>query len=85
MEIELTHDAKEDLAYWKSVKNEKILQRIKQLINSISETPFKGIGKPEALKHNLSGKWSRRMDKENRIVYQIKGRIIYIHSLKGHY
>lgn len=85
MEIELTSDAKADLAYWKNVKNEQILQRIKQLINSISETPFQGIGKPEALKHNLSGKWSRRIDKENRIVYQIKNKIIYIHSLKGHY
>ena len=85
MEIELTSDAKEDLAHWKNTRNEKILQRIKQLIDSIAETPFQGIGKPEALKYNLSGKWSRRIDKENRIVYQIKDKIIYIHSLKGHY
>ncbi len=85
MEIELTPDAKEDLAYWKSTRNQQILQRIKQLIDSISETPLQGIGKPEALKYNLSGKWSRRIDKENRIVYQIKDRTIYIHSLKGHY
>ncbi len=85
MEIELTSDAKEDLAYWKSKKNDKVLQRIKQLIDSIVQAPFQGIGKPEALKHNLSGKWSRRIDKENRIVYQIKNNTIFVHSLKGHY
>lgn len=85
MQIELTSDAKEDLAYWKSKKNDKVLQRIKQLIDSIVQAPFQGIGKPEALKHNLSGKWSRRIDKENRIVYQIENNTIFVHSLKGHY
>lgn len=85
MEIELTPDANKDLTYWKSTNNTKVLARIRELLESISETPFQGIGKPEALKHNLSGKWSRRIDKENRIVYQIKNNTIYIQSLKGHY
>lgn len=49
------------------------------------ETPFEGIGKPEALKHNLSGKWSRRINAEHRIVYEIEGELIKVYSLKNHY
>jgi toxin YoeB len=85
MEIELTQDAQDDLAYWKKTQNEKVLIRIRALLESISETPYSGIGKPEALKYILSGKWSRRIDQKNRIVYQLKGDIVYIQSLKGHY
>jgi toxin YoeB len=85
MEIELTSNAKQDLTYWQDKRNTKVLERIRELLQSISETPFQGIGKPEALKYNLSGKWSRRIDKENRIVYQQKNDIIYVFSLKGHY
>ncbi|EHQ25744.1 Txe/YoeB family addiction module toxin [Mucilaginibacter paludis] len=49
------------------------------------ETPFNGLGKPEALKHNLSDKWSRRLTKADSVIYQVKGEIIYIYSIKGHY
>lgn len=69
MEIRLNEDAKKDLLFWQNTRNEQALKRIKQLLESISETPFSGIGKPEALKHNLSGLWSRRIDRENRIIY----------------
>jgi toxin YoeB len=72
MEIRLNDDVKKDLSYWKSTKNEKILKRIKELVQFISETPFSGIGKPEPLKHNLSGLWSRRIDNEHSIIYEIK-------------
>jgi len=85
MEISLNDDAKKDLLYWKNTNNLKVQERIKQLLISISETPFSGIGKPEPLKHNMSGFWSRRIDRENRIVYEVKQHAIQIYSLKGHY
>jgi toxin YoeB len=85
MEIRLNDDAKKDLLYWKNTNNLKVQERIKQLLISISETPFSGIGKPEPLKHNMSGFWSRRIDRENRIVYEVKQNAIQIYSLKGHY
>lgn len=85
MEIEFTSEAKKDLEYWKKSGNSKVLKRIRQLIESIQETPFDGIGKPEALKFDLAGKWSRRINKADRIIYTITDSIIYINSLKGHY
>jgi toxin YoeB len=85
MEIELTSDANDDLSYWKKTGNQAILKRIRLLTESILETPFSGIGKPEPLKHNLSGKWSRRIDKSNRYVYEVQENIVYVFSLKGHY
>ncbi|WP_114936257.1 Txe/YoeB family addiction module toxin [Mucilaginibacter endophyticus] len=60
-------------------------KKIKELLLSIRDTPFQGIGKPEALKYQLAGKWSRRIDREHRIVYAVDGEIIRIYSLKGHY
>jgi len=65
--------------------NTKILKRIRELLESIQKTPFKGIGKPEALRFDLAGKWSRRINKSHRLVYTITDTIIYINSLKGHY
>ena len=55
MEIEFTVRAEEDLAYWKKTGNKAVLKKIRALLENISETPFIGIGKPEALKHDLSG------------------------------
>jgi toxin YoeB len=85
MEIEFTELAKKDLEYWRKAGNLKIQNRITDLLNSIIDNPFKGIGKPEPLKYQLAGKWSRRIDKENRLVYAIKDETIYIYSLKDHY
>lgn len=85
MEIEFTESALKDLEYWRETGNVKIQNRITGLLNSIIENPFKGIGKPEPLKYLLAGKWSRRIDKENRLVYSKKNETIYIYSLKGHY
>jgi len=85
MEIEITAEAKKDLEYWKKSGNTKILKRIRELLESIQKTPFKGIGKPEALRFDLAGKWSRRINKSHRLVYTITDTIIYINSLKGHY
>jgi len=85
MEIAFTAEAKIDLAYWKKTNNVKAQQRIADLLRSIQQDPFRGIGKPEALKHNLSGQWSRRIDKENRLIYEVAANKILVHSLKGHY
>lgn len=85
MEIVLSETAQEHITYWKKTNNISIQKRIIQLKNAILENPYKGIGKPEPLKHNLSGKWSRRIDKSNRFVYNIEGTTLNIYSLKGHY
>ncbi len=87
MEIDYTDDAKLDLFFWKRSGNKAIQKKINQLLVAIQENPFSGIGKPEALKHELSGKWSRRISKEDRLVYEIDevANLIIIHSLRGHY
>jgi len=85
MEIIFLPDADNDLEFWVKSGNKIILKKIAELIRSIQETPFHGIGKPEGLKHNLSGLWSRRINQEHRLVYEVNEGTIFIHSLKGHY
>ena len=85
MEIEFTTRANKDLQEWKKLANKKILKRIAELTESILESPFTGIGKPEPLKYQYSGKWSRRINSEHRYIYEIRGETIYVFSLKGHY
>ncbi len=85
MEIVLLPDADDDLAFWVKSGNKPILKKISELIRSIQESPFHGLGKPEGLKHNLSGLWSRRINQEHRLIYEMEGEKILIHSLKGHY
>lgn len=75
----------DDIEYWKKTNNKKVQLKITALIIDIIEHPFTGIGKPEALKHQLVGKWSRRIDKEHRLIYAIDGNTLKIYSLKGHY
>jgi toxin YoeB len=64
-------DAWDDYIYWQT-QDKKTLKRINLLIKDTERDPFSGIGKPEPLKHNLSGMWSRRIDEKNRMVYRIK-------------
>ncbi|MFO7862442.1 MAG: Txe/YoeB family addiction module toxin [Salinivirgaceae bacterium] len=85
MEIEYTLQAKEDLDFWKKSNNTTILKKIRKLIEAILQNPYEGIGKPEALKYNLTGCWSRRINKEHQIVYEVFDNIIIVHSLNGHY
>jgi toxin YoeB len=86
MEIIFLPEALEDLKFWKKSGDKPIQNKIKNLIIAIQENPTEGIGKPEQLKHNLSGSWSRRINKEHRIVYEIKENdTIEIQSLRGHY
>jgi len=65
--------------------NPQIVQRIKTLIREIDKDPFKGIGKPEPLRGNWSGYWSRRIDHEHRLVYKVTNEQILITKCKGHY
>jgi toxin YoeB len=85
MELEFTHQAAEDLAYWKKINNIAVLKKIRKLLEITLSTRFEGIGKPEALKHNFSGCWSRRIDKEHRLVYEVVENRIIVLSLRGHY
>ena len=85
MQIELTNDAQEHLLFWRKTSNKAILQKIEKLTVAIIENPFEGIGKPEPLKYDLTGKWSRRINQEHRYVYAVENNILCIFSLKGHY
>lgn len=85
MEIIFTDKAIKDIQYWKSQRNKPIEERIDKLLQSILQTPFEGIGKPERLKYDLTDYWSRRIDNEHRIVYTVNGEIITIISVRYHY
>ena len=77
-------EAWEDYLYWQS-QDKKTLKRVNMLIKDIERDPFSGIGKPEPLKGDLSGFWSRRIDDANRVVYRVKDGALEIASCKGHY
>lgn len=85
MEIDYSENALNDLTYWKEKGTDAIRLKISKLIASIETTPFTGIGKPEPLRYELSGKWSRRITVKDRIIYSISDNRIKIHSLRGHY
>lgn len=82
--IEWDVDAWEDYMYWHT-QDKKTLKRINGLIKDIFRHPFEGIGKPEPLKQNLQGFWSRRIDDKNRIVYAVEDEKIVIFACRNHY
>lgn len=84
MRLSWEDEAWADYLYWQ-VQDKKTLKRINGLIKDIQRNPYEGIGKPEPLKGNLSGMWSRRIDEVNRIVYYEKYGGIIIVSCRGHY
>jgi toxin YoeB len=87
MEIVLLEQARKDRDYWKKSGNTKIQNRISALLKDILQHPFTGIGKPEPLKHNFKGLWSRRINDEHRLVYQVSDGMIYVYvlSMRFHY
>lgn len=85
MEIVFTDIAYEQLQYYKAHNKEKVLKKIRELLESIAVSPYTGIGKPEALKYMYSGYWSRRISKEHRLIYKVENNICTVFSLKGHY
>ena len=84
MRIVFSKNAWEDYTNW-VVENRKMLRKINELIKDIQRTPFEGKGKPEPLKYDLAGLWSRRIDLEHRLVYSVKDKEILIYSCKYHY
>ncbi len=85
MEIAYDEEALDDLKFWKASGNKSVQKKISSLLENISQTPFSGEGKPELLKWGLSGKWSRRINGEHRIVYSVTETHVQVHSLRGHY
>jgi toxin YoeB len=85
MEIIYQPKALDDLKYWKKSGQKQIQSRILAILQSIQETPYEGIGKPEPLKHNWAGMWSRRISYGHRLIYEIKNNEIHIYSLRDHY
>ena len=89
MQIVFTPKARNDLDFWIKSGNKNVLNKISALIEDIQLHPYEGIGKPEQLKHQLSGRWSRRINQEHRIIYKVTEEntieILDILSLKGHY
>lgn len=82
--VAFTDNGWEDYQYW---QGEDAKQRVKinDLIDACVADPFKGIGKPEPLKGNLTGLWSRRIDREHRLVYAVEGGVVYIVACRYHY
>jgi toxin YoeB len=84
MLITFTKNAWEDYLYWQNT-DKKVLKKINELLKNIQRNPSDGIGKPEALKFDLAGYWSRRIDHEHRLVYQVKEQSILVYACRYHY
>lgn len=84
MNILLTKQARDDIAFWNRTDPSKTA-RIKELLKSIAQTPVSGIGRPEALKYSLAGCYSRRIDREHRLVYRLEGEKIIVLQCRYHY
>jgi toxin YoeB len=84
MHLLWTDEAWEDYLRWQS-QDKQTLKRVNQIVRDIQRSPHTGIGKPEPLKGDLSGWWSRRIDAANRIVYRLRGDAVEITQCKGHY
>ncbi|MBK1720326.1 Txe/YoeB family addiction module toxin [Thiocystis violacea] len=84
MKLIFSEHAWDDYLYWQRM-DKKLVKRINLLIQDIQRTPFEGIGRPEPLKHALSGYWSRRIDDEHRLVYKVETDSTLIAQLRHHY
>lgn len=84
MKLRLTDQAKADIAYWNAHDPAKT-KRIRALLQSAMQTPFSGIGKPEPLRFDLQGYWSRRIDREHRLVYAVEDGFVTVISCRYHY
>jgi toxin YoeB len=84
MNIEFTRSAWNDYLYWQDT-DKKLVRKINELIKAIARDPFEGIGKPEPLKHEYAGCWSRRITDEHRLVYKMDGETLVFFQLRYHY
>lgn len=87
MEIILLKQAREDRDYWKRTNNVRVMKRISRLLDDILKHPFSGIGKPEPLRGDLQGKWSRRITDEHWLIYSVSNGMVYVYvfSMRFHY
>jgi toxin YoeB len=84
LKIIFSEHAWDDYLYWQRT-DRKILERINKLIKEIQRSPYEGTGKPEPLRHGLSGYWSRRITDEHRIVYKVEKDTLHLAQLRYHY
>ena len=84
MVFTFSENAWEDYLYWQKI-DKKIVKKINGLIKEIQRTPFEGTGKPEPLRYDLAGYWSRRIDREHRLIYQVVDNEILIYACRFHY
>lgn len=84
MKVKFHEGAWEEYLYWQKT-DKAILKRVNQLIRDIQRSPFEGIGKPEPLRHELAGLWSRRINEEHRLVYSVEGDELTIVQCQYHY
>lgn len=82
--ITFAEDAWDEYLYWQT-QDKKTLKKINALLKDIQRNPFSGMGKPEPLKGNDSGTWSRRINDKDRLVYEIQNNMILVKQCKGHY
>ncbi len=85
MQIKFDETAWAQYVYWQGQDREKTLKRINDLLRDMQREPFEGIGKPEPLKHQLAGFWSRRIDDTHRLVYAVDGDCLLIAQCRDHY
>mgnify|MGYP003494543523 CR=1 FL=1 len=83
--LDFSDQAKNDISFHKKSGNKAVLKKLQVLLNELLEQPFEGTGKPEPLKHSLTGSWSRRINLEHRLVYEVVDNTVFIYSAKGHY
>jgi len=83
--LDFSQQAQSEIEFHKSAGNKSVLKKLLVLLNELTEHPFTGTGKPEPLKYNLAGYWSRRISQEHRLVYEVLDNTILIHSVIGHY
>lgn len=84
MRLEFSQQAWDDLRYWLSTDAKK-LKRLFELIEAARRDPFQGIGKPEPLKHQFKGAWSRRIDEEHRLIYRVENNCLVVLAARFHY
>jgi len=83
--LDFSNQAKNEIDFHKKSGNKVILKKLFVLLDELTEHPFEGTGKPEALKYNLTGYWSCRVNQDHRIIYKVFTDTIFIYSAKGHY
>ena len=83
--LDFSKQAQKDIDFHKKMGNKTVVNKLLVLLTELTEHPFTGTGKPEQLKYNLTGLWSRRINREHRLVYEVASDSVLVHSAKGHY